>query len=508
MNANLTKHGHALIQKIDLFRSHINYPVAMMFVLALICSVFSAIAIVFKAVMFLVPAIMLAGTVVFFLVLKNKELFFSRSYSWLLLAIFFGSVISQLLARMSPLALQNVTDLILYTSAIGFVFAAWPYISQSKVLCFAFLILILMWILQLASSLYGRSEWFSAVYQFGYNLKWPLMFISGFAIVWDRKLESKVWIVLLGFSFVLLFFTVLQILAPSLLNNLFSYSNNSYGGESNPFIPLIKRLGGFYTLSSNTAAVASVGFIFLLAGWLRYRKIVFIYGIAAFGLVLICTGQRNELMALIISVVIFFLLYVQRPTWQKLLFSILGLILVGLTIYLLADKLHLDEVLRLWGITGTLYQLTDRVALTVHGYEVAQQYFPLGAGLGTYGGVAAMKFDPSLYDDLGFARYYYWYRQGLFLMDTYWPNIYAEGGLFAAYALLLIFGLILLYSYQLKTPTIHAKAHRAAAFSILIYMLLNTISSTVITDPKFSWMAWLSFGWAAYLSTPAIKKNI
>nr|WP_314900881.1 hypothetical protein [uncultured Deefgea sp.] len=509
MNANSVNIGRILGQNHFVSRlKNINYSGVAIFLVASICAALAGVAIVFRSTLLMAPAAVFLLIAFSFLKFKTPTVLLSRSYAWILIVIVFGTAISPLLARVSPFAVQNLADLILFVASIGFVFAALPYLARSKILLFAFILLLLMWTLQLASSIYGRSNWFPAVYQFGYNLKWPLMFISGFAIAWESKLENKVWVFLTGFAFVLLFFSVLQIVSPSFLNSLFAYSINTYGGESNPFIPFIKRLGGFYTLSTNTAAIASVGLIFMLTGWLRHKNSFFIYGLLAYGIVLIFTGQRNELVALIISIAIYFLLFVQRPIWQKVFLSGLSLILLGIGIFLLAEQLQLNDLLWLWGITGELYKLTDRVALTVHGYEVAQQYYPLGAGLGTYGGVAAMKFDPSLYDDLGFYRYYYWYRQGMFLMDTYWPNIYAEGGLYAAYVLAAIFCLILLFAYQLKTPTVHARAHRAAAFSILIFMLLNTISSTVLTDPKYAWMAWLSFGWAYYFSTQSVESDV
>ena len=130
----------------------------------------------------------------------------------------------------------------------------------------------------------------------------------------------------------------------------------------------------------------------------------------------------------------------------------------------------------------------------VGAWRVASDYFPIGAGLGTYGGAGAAKFDDTLYRDLGFGRYY-WFGKESYLTDTYWPNSIAETGFIGAVLLLAYFGLILVYATR---RSIEAEGSRKiywiAAAGALAYMLMLSLTSPSFQDPRLFLLPALLFG--------------
>jgi hypothetical protein len=147
--------------------------------------------------------------------------------------------------------------------------------------------------------------------------------------------------------------------------------------------------------------------------------------------------------------------------------------------------------------------LSERAILTQQGLAVADKYFPLGAGLGTYGSAGAQKFDLSLLIDLGFNRYW-WFRQGMFIVDTYWPSIAAEGGYFAAALLLAMFVLMWLVIYR---RAVRAQGDTRIilliALAALTLALATSPTSAVISDPRGVFVFWLLVGCAWRASVAA-----
>jgi hypothetical protein len=142
------------------------------------------------------------------------------------------------------------------------------------------------------------------------------------------------------------------------------------------------------------------------------------------------------------------------------------------------------------------------------GLAVAQQYFPLGSGLGTYGGAGAQKFDLSLFQDLGFGRYW-WFMQGKFLVDTYWPNVAAESGLFGA-AFLLAFFATMWIALLVRTWRLLGNAQIGFVFlglCALTLLLLNSPSSQILTDPRGAIVLWTIIG-ASWRLTNANSERV
>lgn len=130
-------------------------------------------------------------------------------------------------------------------------------------------------------------------------------------------------------------------------------------------------------------------------------------------------------------------------------------------------------------------------------------YIPLGSGLGTFAGPGAQKYDLSFYHDLGFMKYY-WFRKGLFLVDTYWPNIIAETG-YVGFAMLFFILMIMwlsLFSRTLKAIKTPLFYFNLLALCALTIMLSTSVTSPNMADPRYSFLLWLIIG-AAFKASNA-----
>jgi hypothetical protein len=117
-----------------------------------------------------------------------------------------------------------------------------------------------------------------------------------------------------------------------------------------------------------------------------------------------------------------------------------------------------------------------RIVFFVEALPLATDNFPLGSGFGTFGGYAAFIFDSPVYSKLHF-DYYFWYREGKWMTDTFYPHIIAESGYigFICYILAIIY----LFKYIGKNLTIEGKK---VCFCACVYLLLCSVSAPIMND--------------------------
>jgi hypothetical protein len=282
----------------------------------------------------------------------------------------------------------------------------------------------------------------------------------------------------------------------------------STGFSSNQILGTDLRYRGPFGHSSTLAMVSALLSTAAMAQVLRGRSRW--WGVLAlgYGALVMFTGQRQELFALAACALLFALFHFRRhAVFVPLVLGAFAIVIVATFVYL--DYVPLKTTLFQWGVIDGVIPYSERAILTMKGIAVAQHYFPLGSGLGTYGGAGAQKFDLSLFLDLGFGRYS-WFNQGKYLLDTYWPNIAAESGFFGA--------LLLLAFFALMWGTLFVRAWRAvgtegdgfaflglAAFTLLI---MNTPSSQSLTDPRGAIVLWILIGAAWRMTSPSSQHVI
>lgn len=158
-------------------------------------------------------------------------------------------------------------------------------------------------------------------------------------------------------------------------------------------------------------------------------------------LILLCTLERQEIVAVAVLLPsIGFITHRSRVLGEKF---VLGSVITIGTAVVLAPLLsvlsgYIQFVSARLQVAAAASSQAARVIFYLVGFNLANEHFPLGVGFGGFGGYAAKVFDSPYYTQFGFARYA-WYRQGMFMTDTFWPHVYAEAGWlgFMAYALAL-----------------------------------------------------------------------
>ncbi|MBK6974862.1 MAG: hypothetical protein IPH26_18685 [Sterolibacteriaceae bacterium] len=356
----------------------------------------------------------------------------------------------------------------------------------------------------LLSSALGRSHAIAALWQLQYNLKWPLMFGLGTLVAWSersddllRKLIAWSWLAIVPFL-------VLEVVSLSLHTRIFELNPDMSG---NPLLGVGRRYRGPFFHAGYMAIVCGLLAAGAFSQWLagrgvRWALLTFLYLVFV-----LASGQRQEFAALIL-VLVLLLAIMWRRYWA--IFALSGLVFGVLTVagLVYVEHVPMRDTLAQWGLFDDYRPLSERAILSRAGIVIAEQYFPLGSGLGTYGGAGAQKFDLSLFWDLGFGRNW-WFRQGLFIVDTYWPCVIAESGFIGALSVAVAlvtmwFALLRRAWFAVATPSFFVAFVGLAALTLLV---ANTPSSAVITDPRGSFVFWLLIGAAWRANGPPDLTN-
>ena len=355
--------------------------------------------------------------------------------------------------------------------------------------------------LAIASSFLGHSKRLAGAWQLFYDLKWVLMLAIGLMTTWDdksigmmRKMVKWSWLLILPFA-------VVEIAAPDIYAKIMSI--REHVPIETKILPFLRR--------GVTGPFSHPGYLANVSGFLAAACLIFArregwkwYGLpfVVYFSLLLAADQRQELMDWVILSCAILCLEYRAARYLLATIGALGAVaLVVLLNYTSFDPF--GRVTAQFDFTGLGNTLSERGILTLYGAKVADSYFPFGAGLGTYGGAGAWKFDQSLFEGLGFSRYW-WFRQNLFLMDTYWPNFMAESGWIGA-GLMLLTNMAL--GFRLWLLALRGKDENRSlyllAFSGFVLMFLNTATSAMITDPRGVFVFWILIGVALRTALPA-----
>jgi len=126
-----------------------------------------------------------------------------------------------------------------------------------------------------------------------------------------------------------------------------------------------------------------------------------------------------------------------------------------------------------------------RNALYAASVRVAGDFFPLGSGLGTFGGwIAALYYSP-LYNQYGLSTVYGLEKGGRFLTDTFWPYLIAQFGVIGilCYAWILIVFFHNAASVFKKAENLFIKAFALGTLMILAEGLVESLAEAVFVGP-------------------------
>jgi len=422
-------------------------------------------------------------------------------HGWLLLGCWGVMLLSPVLRHLSGVPVGYVLEFVLFGLAVASARRLLLEASHDRALKLLLVLLAGHFLIALLSTLFGRSKLIASLWQFQYNLKWPLMFGLALFVVWGAGVEGAVRRIVLYSAAFLVPVVLLEVVAPGVYTKVFGISTDS---NLNPILGSDLRQRGPFANAGNLAMVSALLSAGAIAQVVAGRSRKWLLLAAVYGAIVFFTGQRQELFALAVCALLF-LVFVFRQHVHVLAVAMAIGLAGGVAACVYLEYVPLERTLIQWGVIDGIIPYSERAILTMKGIEVAQSYFPLGSGLGTYGGAGAQKFDLSLFVDLGFGRYW-WFLRGKFLLDTYWPNIAAETGFFGA-LLLAIFFVVTWSVLCIRAWRAVGTPHYGFAFlglAALTLLILNTPSSQTLTDPRGAIVFWLLVGAAWRVTAPAV----
>jgi len=128
--------------------------------------------------------------------------------------------------------------------------------------------------------------------------------------------------------------------------------------------------------------------------------------------------------------------------------------------------------------------------------EIAKDYFPLGAGLGRYGGDIAARYYSPIYVKYGLDQVYGLGPNGHFLDDTFWPMILGELGIigFFFYIWVCLRLLVFAWQSQKKFDSPLKKAFALGTFMVFIEGLVESLADPVFVKPPEAYFLFGAMG--------------
>lgn len=177
----------------------------------------------------------------------------------------------------------------------------------------------------------------------------------------------------------------------------------------------------------------------------------------------------------------------------------IGFILFYWLCYLMLFKLKIDKkyykIIFLIGIAGVIFVVKDNIIeyffspnrysprniLLNDSFSLMFKHFPFGTGFATFGSALARQYYSGLYVDLGYlANYGMSSINGAFLLDSFWPTIFAQFGIFGTIIFIYVVYLFIKNSLNVMKENI------CAGFSMLMvmaYVLICSIAEASFFNP-------------------------
>lgn len=436
----------------------------------------------------------------FYAVLSRSAPGLRDSFFWLAFALIFAIASLQ---KFTGYAANFVLELSLILVAPLLVKTLAELLAESRFFRWWFAGLFVFFILSLLSSLFGRSHALPAIYQFLTNLKVILVLLLGFYIVWSTRTDAVFWWIIRWLWLPTALLVAWQWAHPSSYFGLMPYATAS--GDPLQLFPS-RAVGPFHhpTYLGLYMGIFTVFCILNAASGAgrRYYLLGFVY----FLLLLASTQRQEAVAAVVVAGAALSLLHGKQFALRSAVAGVLAALVVGGAGWLFIKDNLMREATN-WGIVGHSAIQQPRQVLYIHAVEIADQYAPLGSGLGTFAGAGAQKFDLSLYLDRGFGRYSWFYTQNV-LMDTYWTNFLAETG-WASTLLLIVLMLLLVWftaSHSLRKYPLEIRRLWLMAFGGMFFTFLLSLTSPSFQDPGLFLVPGIFLG-VAYNRTAAWKKT-
>ena len=352
----------------------------------------------------------------------------------------------------------------------------------------------------------------AAVYQFAYNLKWPLMLLLGYRVCWQDADHALLRKVVWAFVVVAAVFVALDVAVPSVFKAI-ARNVKEYHGTSNPLLG-----GNYFRLTGpfiHPSVLAYFSTIFLvMTAVQRSGKLVglpyTILTMAALLVLLALSGQMQETAAAVAGCGLVWATFRARNLWTV---AALSAIVLLITAAALIGVIGLEKFRLLgvdWGLAPSWSGLTQaRPVLYTDAFRLASEHWPVGTGLGTFAGEGARLFNRDLYESLGY-NIYWWYQRDIFLVDTYWPNFIAEIGWIGTVCLMLVPLLAIVYSLWRVTQSANPRVKVVWGYAFVgqFVPLIVSLTSPIFSDPNSVAFAFMMLGMAQVYERRLSRKAV
>ncbi len=427
-----------------------------------------------------------------FEVFKTIDLFF---------VLFYLVVITNVIDLFSPFKSGAILDILLIVLSMVALFYKRSKFESNPILLYISLTFIVVLFIGVLSSFFsGWSNAKSAIYQAVYFFKWPLMISVGLLCEWNEDSFSKLYKGIWLYILIVVLFILLELSLPGVYREI-GRNLLEFRHTSNPFTSGMSTRGtGPFSHSSILAFFSCLFFCYVFSDFLQKRKsepqgqriliMLFMF------LFVIHSGQQQEFLAAIICCALIFCGYVFKSFTKSLIFSIGLLVLSVSALFVLLGDEQLFKLSSEWGFSDGYVAITSaRPVFFLDSVHLANKYFPLGTGFGTFAGVGAKLYNRDLYESLGYG-FYWWYRQDIFLLDTYWPNFLAELGWFSLILLVMVPIVTIAYCYKkyISSDNLNDKRLFSYSFSSLLFCSIVSITSPIYSDPSIVLFSFMLLG--------------
>lgn len=176
----------------------------------------------------------------------------------------------------------------------------------------------------------------------------------------------------------------------------------------------------------------------------------------------------------------------------------IGSLLVVFAVYFSSVKYKMKTkgIILIMGICAALYfgmgqietyfsvgtSVPIRLKMFRDGISIAQRYFPLGAGFGSFGTTVAYESGSSFYYNLGYMTGYYKDQP---VGDAFWPGVFAESGWIGT----IFFGGIILFMVLDSIKRLNENKYSGwTMLSILSYAIIASTAETAFFNPATAFM--------------------
>ena len=306
-------------------------------------------------------------------------------------------------------------------------------ISYLFIACFCFYLII-----GVVSGFFSPTSIQAIILQLLLELKLPIVFfvfcgaislpsfkIENFIVVFKLYLILSVPLVLLQF--------VNEVFYKSI------FTGASLEGVLNTGSFLLPRGIGFFWHPSELAFFSAVMYgLFLNKLLLRDRNKNFLWLLLCLFL-LFSSVQRHEIFSVLLLCSLFWVFLYRSKVWgRKIIVAQIVMLILMTFIPLLVNSMKSSIMYSIEqeGLLDIGNTNATRAVYYFVGIQVANKDFPLGGGLGSFGGKAAVLFDSYIHHEFNFDNFW-WYREKTYMTDTFWPHVLGEAGWLGGGALLI-----------------------------------------------------------------------